>query len=179
MGQPGVVSETVTSTTPLGCTSTERTISRVTMSLRSSGSMTSRRASVTWSLVGIPPMVLSRHMALEITPVRGRADLKEFIDLPFRLHAGTPWIPPLKLERYAYLNRKLNPFFKHGDGRVVGRISAQYDTNFNSFHTNRWGFFGFLDFEDDQEIADALLDAAAAWLKVQRRDRMIGPFDLI
>src|SRR5579875_235109 len=161
MGQPGVVSETVTSTTPLGCTSTERTISRVTMSLRSSGSMTSRRASVTWSLVGIPPMVLSRHMALEITPVRGRADLREFVDLPFRLHAGTPWIPPLKLERYAYLNRKLNPFFKHGDaelfvawrdGRVVGRISAQIDHAFNQYHENRWGMFGFLDFEDDQEI---------------------------
>ena len=33
IGQPGVVSETVTSTTPLGWTSTERTISSVTMSL--------------------------------------------------------------------------------------------------------------------------------------------------
>ncbi len=133
-------------------------------------------------------MVLSRLMALDITPVRGRADLKAFIALPYRLHAGTPWIPPLKLERHAYLNRKLNPFFKHGDGefflarrdgRVVGRISAQYDRNFNSFHDNRWGFFGFLEFEDDQEIADALLDAAAQWLKAQGRDRMIGPFDLI
>ncbi len=110
-------------------------------------------------------------MPLDIAPVRGRADLKGFISLPYRLHAGTPWIPPLKLERYAYLNRKLNPFFKHGDaefflarrdGRVVGRISAQYDRNFNEFHGNRWGFFGFLDFEDDQEVADALLDAAAA-----------------
>jgi hypothetical protein len=127
-------------------------------------------------------------MALDITAVRGRSDLKSFVDLPYRLHAGTPWIPPLKLERYAYLNRKLNPFFKHGDGefflarrdgRVVGRISAQYDKNFNSFHSNRWGFFGFLEFEDDQEIADGLLDTAAAWLKQQGRDRMIGPFDLI
>jgi GNAT superfamily N-acetyltransferase len=133
-------------------------------------------------------MVLSRVMALAITPVRGRADLKGFIDLPYRLHVGTPWIPPLKLERYAYLNRKLNPFFKHGDGeyflarrdgRVVGRISAQYDRNFNSFHGNRWGFFGFFDFEDDQEVVDALLAAAADWLKAQGRDRMVGPFDLI
>ena len=127
-------------------------------------------------------------MRPEITPVRGRADLKEFIDLPYRLHAGTPWIPPLKLERYAYLNRKLNPFFKHGDGefflarrdgRVVGRVSAQFDRNFNAFHDNRWGFFGFLEFEDDQEVVDALLDAAADWLRQHARDRMIGPFDLI
>jgi hypothetical protein len=125
---------------------------------------------------------------LEITPVRGRADLQEFVNLPYRLHGGTPWIPPLKLERYAYLNRRLNPFFKHGDaelflarrdGRVVGRISAQYDRNFNAFHDNRWGFFGFLEFEEDQEVVDALFDAAGAWLKAAGRDRMVGPFDLI
>ena len=106
-------------------------------------------------------------MPLEITPVRGRADLKAFIELPYRLHAGTPWIPPLKLERHAYLSVALNPFFKHGeaeyflarrDGVVVGRITAQYDRNFNDFHNNRWGFFGFLEFEEDQEILDALLD---------------------
>ena len=127
-------------------------------------------------------------MGVEITPVRGRADLKEFIDLPFRLHAGTPWIPPLKIERQAYLSRKLNPFFKHGDaqlflarrdGRVVGRVSAQYDRNFNAFHDNRWGFFGFLETEDDQEVLDGLLDAAAGWLTAQGRDRMIGPFDFV
>ncbi len=127
-------------------------------------------------------------MALEITPVSGRGDLREFVELPFRLHAGTPWIPPLKLERYAYLNRKLNPYFKHGEaelflarrnGRVVGRISAQVDRAFNAFHDNRWGMFGFLDFEDDQELLDALLEAAAAWLRARGRDRMIGPMDFV
>ncbi|MGC9221045.1 MAG: hypothetical protein ACP5H2_06795 [Solirubrobacteraceae bacterium] len=127
-------------------------------------------------------------MPLTITPVDGRSDLKEFIDLPFRLHRDTSWIPPLKLERYAYLSRTLNPFFKHGDaqlflarrdGRVVGRISAQYDKNFNSFHQNRWGYFGFLEFEDDQEVVDGLLAAAGQWCKVRGRDRIVGPFDFI
>jgi GNAT superfamily N-acetyltransferase len=127
-------------------------------------------------------------MTLEITPVRGRHDLKEFVELPFRLHAGTPWIPPLKLERYAYLSRKLNPFFKHGDaelflarrdGRVVGRISAQIDRAFNEFHANRWGLYGFLEFEDDPEVFDGLLAAAEAWLRQRGRDRMIGPMDFV
>jgi GNAT superfamily N-acetyltransferase len=125
-------------------------------------------------------------MSVEITPVNGRGDLKEFVRLPYRLHAGTKWIPPFKLERYAFMTRSLNPFFKHGDaayflarrdGRVVGRITAQYDRNFNEFHQNRWGFFGFLEFEDDQEVVDGLLDAAAQWLKQQGRDRMVGPYD--
>ena len=127
-------------------------------------------------------------MPLEITPVRGRRELREFVNFPYRLHAGTPWIPPLKLERYIYLNRKLNPFFRHGDaelflarrdGRVVGRVSAQYDSAFNEFHDNRWGLFGFLEFEDDQEVLDALLEAAAEWCRAHGRDRMVGPMDFV
>jgi GNAT superfamily N-acetyltransferase len=94
----------------------------------------------------------------------------------------------LKLERYAYLSRKLNPFFKHGeaelflarrDGRVVGRISAQIDRAFNAFHSHRWGLFGFVEFEDDPEVFDGLLAAAEAWLRARGRDRMIGPMDFV
>ena len=118
----------------------------------------------------------------------GRRERREFVELPFRLHQGTPWIPPLKLERYAYLSRAFNPFFKRGDaqlflawrdGRVVGRISAQIDRAFNDFHGNRWGLFGFLELEDDPETLDALLSAAGAWLRERGRDRMVGPMDFI
>ena len=45
IGQPGVVSETVTSTTPSAWMSIERTMSSSTMSRRSSGSMTALSAS--------------------------------------------------------------------------------------------------------------------------------------
>jgi GNAT superfamily N-acetyltransferase len=109
-----------------------------------------------------------------------------FIDLPYRLHSGTPWVPPLKIERRAFLSRKLNPYFKHGeaeyflawrDGRVVGRVSAQIDHAFNEYHQSRWGMFGFLDMEDDAEVAKALLDAAATWLQARGCDRMVGPMD--
>ena len=37
--------------------------------------------------------------SLTIRPVRNGRDLKRFVDLPYRLHAGTPWVPPLKLEQ--------------------------------------------------------------------------------
>src|SRR5271163_3593981 len=125
-------------------------------------------------------------MSVHVTPVRTPAALRAFVDLPFRLHAGTPWIPPLKLERYLFLNRHLNAFFKHGsacyflarrDGRVVGRVTAQIDRSFNEFHDNAWGMFGFLEFEDDAEVVDALLIAAQEWLGERGRDRMIGPMD--
>jgi GNAT superfamily N-acetyltransferase len=123
---------------------------------------------------------------ISIRTARGAGSLKRFVDLPYRLHAGTPWVPPLKLERLAFLSRKLNPYFKHGeaeyflawrDGRLVGRISAQIDRAFNEYHESRWGMFGFLELEDDPEVMQALLDAAAAWLRARGCDRMVGPMD--
>jgi GNAT superfamily N-acetyltransferase len=127
------------------------------------------------------------RVGLEVSPVRGLADLRAFVALPYRLHAGTPWVPPLKLERYLFLARKLNPYFTHGEaqyflarrqGRVVGRITAQIDHAFNEFHHSRWGMFGFLELEDDQQILDALLAAAEGWLRSKGCERMVGPMDL-
>ena len=56
-------------------------------------------------------------------------------------------------------------FLARREGRVVGRISAQIDHAFNSYQGNDWGEFGFLEAEQDQEVFDALLDAASAWLR--------------
>jgi GNAT superfamily N-acetyltransferase len=126
-------------------------------------------------------------VSVEVRPVRSLRERREFVELPFRLHAtGTPWIPPLRVERRLFLNRRFNAFFRHGeaelflarrDGRVVGRISAQIDLDFNAFHSNAWGMFGFLEVEEDAEALSALLDAAAGWLRERGRDRMVGPMD--
>ncbi len=124
-------------------------------------------------------------MTIEVREASGAGDLRAFVALPYRLHAGTPWVPPVKLERYQFLHRRLNPFFSHGeaayflgrrDGRVVGRISAHLDTAFNAHHGSRWGMFGFLEFEDDPEVLEKLLGAAEAWLRARDCERMIGPW---
>jgi hypothetical protein len=133
---------------------------------------------------------LSRYgfapMPVKIRQVRGFLDLREFVALPFRLHAGTPWIPPLKLERYLFLMQPFNAYFTHADarywlarrdGRVAGRITAQMDHAYNEFHGSRWGMFGFLDFEEDQEVLDALLAVAEGWLRERGCERMVGPMD--
>jgi hypothetical protein len=126
-------------------------------------------------------------VSVDVQPVASRRDLKEFVELPYRLHSTSGvWVPPLRLERRIFLSRRFNAFFTHGDvqlflarrdGRVVGRISAQYDDNFNAHHGNRWGMFGFLELEDDAEILPPLLDAAEQWLLSRGRDHMIGPMD--
>lgn len=126
-----------------------------------------------------------RSVSVEITPVSGRRDLKAFIDVPFAVHANHPlWVPPLKLERRLFLSRRMNAFFTHGeaeyflarrDGRVVGRISAHVNDAFNDHQHKNWGWFGWLEFEDDQEVLDALLEAAESWLRARGKERMVGP----
>jgi len=126
-------------------------------------------------------------VAVEIRAVSGRGDLKAFIDLPYRLHANHPhWVPPLRLERWSFLSRRMNAFFSHGeaeyflarrDGRVVGRVSAQINHAFNDAQKKRWGWFGFIELEEDLEALQALLAAAADWLRARGCERMVGPAD--
>ena len=130
---------------------------------------------------------MCRAVPVEVRAVSGRRDLARFIDLPFVLHANCPqWVPPLKLERRLFLNRRVNAFFSHGEaeyflawraGRPAGRITAHVDHAYNDFHGLRWGWFGFLELEDDPHTARALLDTAAAWLRTRGCERMVGPAD--
>ena len=124
-------------------------------------------------------------MTVDIRAVSGSRDLKAFIELPYRLHANHPlWVPPLKLERRLFLTRRMNPFFTHGeaeyflarrDGEVVGRITAHVNHAFNDHHDTRWGWFGFIEFEQDPEVLRALLGAAETWLREHGCERMLGP----
>ena len=126
-------------------------------------------------------------MSVEVTTVNGARDLGRFIALPFRLHANHPlWVPPLKLERRLFLSRRLNAFFSHGeaeyflalkDGSVAGRISAHINHAFNEHRGTRWGWFGFLELEEDEQLAGALLGAAAGWLRARGCETMVGPAD--
>jgi len=126
-------------------------------------------------------------VAVDVNTVEGARDLRRFIDLPFRLHANHPlWVPPLKLERRMFLSRRMNAFFTHGeaqyflavrDNAVTGRVSAHINHAFNDHRGERWGWFGFLELEEEQETADALLGAAARWLRERGCETMVGPAD--
>jgi GNAT superfamily N-acetyltransferase len=124
---------------------------------------------------------------VEVRAVKSRGDWREFIELPFRLHATSEqWVPPIRLERKLFHSRRMNAYFKHARAqefvarrgkRAVGRISAQWDKGYDDEHGSGTGMFGFLELEDDVEVARALLDAAREWLTAQGRTHMIGPMD--
>src|ERR1043165_6450895 len=52
---------------------------------------------------------------IEITKVTSKADLKTFIEFPWRIYQNDPaWVPPLLIERKEFLDREKHPFFEHG-----------------------------------------------------------------
>jgi len=122
---------------------------------------------------------------VQVRPVVSRADLNRFVALPYRLNARDPiWVPPLRSDIYKLLDRGTNPFFDHGAaeyflaeraGEVVGRIAAITNRLHNEYHSDQIGFFGFFETIFDQAIADALFEAAAAWLRGRGHDVMRGP----
>jgi GNAT superfamily N-acetyltransferase len=125
-------------------------------------------------------------MPVEVRPVQTRGDLTRFIKLPYGLHEGTPWVPPLLFERRQFLDRGKNPYFQHAeaeyflawrDGEPVGRITAQVDRRWDEFQGGNDGQFGFIDAVDDPEVFGALLDTAEGWVRERGRERLIGPMD--
>ena len=122
-----------------------------------------------------------------IRPVAGRADLRTFVELAYRLNAGDPnWVPPLRQEVHGLLDARKNPWFEHAeaafflaerDGHAVGRISAQVDRlvlETMGEGTGQWGMFE----AEDEPAAQALLAAAEDWLQRRGMSRALGPFSL-
>jgi hypothetical protein len=122
---------------------------------------------------------------VRVRRVRTRGDQRAFVELPYRLYRLDPhWIPPLRWETRKQLSRAKNPFFQHADSEyflalrgdiVVGRIAAIHNHAHNAFHGDRVGFFGFFESVNDHDVAGALFDAAAAWLRERDLATMRGP----
>ncbi len=124
---------------------------------------------------------------IQISQVRSRRDRNAFIEFPWRIYRDDPaWVPPLIIERKAFLDRKRHPFYEHGDaelflakrnGEIVGRIMASDDPKYNALHQSNVGCFGLFESIDDVDVAKALLDAASNWARARGRDHIIGPID--
>lgn len=129
---------------------------------------------------------------LIIRPVETKKDRKIFIDLPFRLYADDPnWVPPLKSEALGLITPEKNGWFSHAkaqlflaeeDGRAVGRISAHIDTLALTMPPKQGfgpgvGQWGLMEAER-QDVFQALLERAEAWLREQGMTRALGPISM-
>ena len=124
---------------------------------------------------------------IEVTEVKTRGERDAFIEFQWEIYRNDPaWVPPLILERKEFLDRKKHPFFEHGDaalflaragGKIVGRIMASDDPNYNALHKTNVGCFGLFESVNDPAVAAALFDAAIQWLRAKGRDEIMGPID--
>jgi GNAT superfamily N-acetyltransferase len=100
------------------------------------------------------------------------------------LYKGEPnWVPPLRIAQKELFDPR-HPFYRFGTvkrflarrgARTVGRIAAILDPNYGQFSSENAGFFGFLEVEEDQEVATALLDTARNWLNGRGAKVIRGP----
>jgi GNAT superfamily N-acetyltransferase len=126
--------------------------------------------------------------AATVSPVRTYAERDQFIRFQLDHYRGDPnFVPPIVAERRDFLDGKTNPFLKHArlelflarrEGRLVGRIAAIDDPNYNQFHNTETGFFGMFESIDDRQVAGGLLDAAASWVRARGMKEMLGPVNL-
>ncbi|MBI5640846.1 MAG: N-acetyltransferase [Nitrospirae bacterium] len=113
-------------------------------------------------------------------------NLNEFIRLPLALYSKDPlFVPQLNRDMREHFSGK-NPFFLHSharyfiakkDGRPAGRIVAFVNRTHNEVHRDKTGFFGFFDSLNDRDVAGALFEGAAGYLRQLGMECMRGPMN--
>lgn len=121
---------------------------------------------------------------IQIDP-NNRRQSKQWLELPFHLYRATPqWVPPLAPDAQLVLDRKRYPFYEHSEAafflalegeRVIGRIAAIDNRNFNAFHKQSTAFFYLFECENNPGASAALFEAAFAWARQRGLNKMIGP----
>lgn len=129
---------------------------------------------------------------IEIRPVSGKAEQKEFALFPWKIYRGKDsyyekWVPPLVMDEKHAVDRSRDPFYKHAEvefylayrgDEIVGRIAAIIDFNYIDYHKEKVGYFGFFEAVNDHNVAGALIDTAAEYLRGRGMAKMFGPVNL-
>jgi GNAT superfamily N-acetyltransferase len=112
-------------------------------------------------------------MEIQVKEVTTIKELKSFIHFPFDLYRGNPyWVPTLLFDELNTLRKDKNPAFEHCEARYWlayrnGRIAGRVAAILNRKHIEKWGQnymrFGWIDFEDDPTISEALMKAVESW----------------
>ncbi len=121
----------------------------------------------------------------EIKDVQTKKDLKKFISFPDQLYKGNPYrVPPLHDFEISTLDRTKNPAFDfcdakywlaYRDGKIIGRIAGIINRKSNEIWNEKNVRFGWIDFIEDQEVAEALLNKVIEWGKAQGMTGIHGP----
>lgn len=123
---------------------------------------------------------------MEIRKVTTKADLRQFIKLPYRLYKDDPmWVPPLLSDQRDQFAPQKNPMLDHCEydlfllvdgSQVVGRVSAFIDHLAVEHWGEKIGLFGSYECIDDRRGSELLLGTARDWLHQRGMTCMRGPW---
>jgi len=125
-------------------------------------------------------------MSINLIEVKTKKQLKDFIYLPEKLHAGQEnWVHPIYMDEWSYFNPKKNKAFSFSDtllllaekdGQVVGRVMGIINRRYNEVRNEKTARFGYLESIQDQEVVHALLSRVEQWAREKGMTRIIGPY---
>lgn len=124
-------------------------------------------------------------MSVNVVKVETRKQLKKFIRFNYELYKDCPYsVPELYEDTMNTLRKDRNAAFEfcdadyflaYRDGEIVGRIAAIINRRANE----KWGHnavrFGWVDFIDDKEVADALFTTVEKWGRERGMTEIHGP----
>ncbi len=125
-------------------------------------------------------------MAVEIKPVEpNKKEITKFVEFGIDFYDGNPYyVPPLIMDDVNTLLPEKNPafdfcsaqsFMAWRDGKPVGRITGIINRLVNERSGKKTLRFGFIEFIDDNEVCDALMDAVENWGRNQGMEEIVGP----
>ena len=132
-----------------------------------------------------PVKYSEKRSSIIIKEVINKKQLKAFIDFPYRLYQGNKYyVPQLKKDIADTFSKNKNPAFEFCEAKywlaykgdkVVGRIAAIVNHAFIEKWENKYMRFGWIDFEEDEEITKALLGQVEMWANEKEMTAVHGP----
>ena len=122
-------------------------------------------------------------MAITLKEVHSKRDLKSFIYFPFWLYRENKyWVPPMVKDEFNTFNKEKNPIYQTADARlylvykdrrVAGRVAVL--AHHDELEREKKMRFGWLDFENDAEVTQALFKAVEDSAKELGATTIEGP----
>jgi GNAT superfamily N-acetyltransferase len=124
-------------------------------------------------------------MSLEAKPVLSKAEMRQFIKLPWKIYKGDScWVPPLLKDIKNSLDPVKNPtlqkiehsmFLVLDNGKPAGRIYVGIDLNLNQKKKTNGAFFSLFECTRNFEAAKLLFNSALSWAKENGAEFIHGP----
>lgn len=122
---------------------------------------------------------------IEIRRIEGRRALKQFVQFAIDLYKGSEnYVPPIIDMEVDTFDPKANPVYEFCDSifymayrenKPVGRIAGFINHRSNAKYNDKIVRFCWIDFIDDLEVSQSLLNAIKDWGKQQGMIKMCGP----